>query len=63
MYIKFALIIGSFFGKVIVGYKKENLKSNRELKNKTKKSFKNDNSKIYLGISLELLRAVWGQLR
>ena len=22
---------------------------------------KNDNSKIYLGISLELLRAVWGQ--
>ena len=25
------------------------------------KEFKNDNSKIYLGISLELLRAVWGQ--
>ena len=23
--------------------------------------FKSDNSKIYLGISLELLRAVWGQ--
>ena len=23
---------------------------------------KNDNSKIYLGISLELLKAVWGQL-
>ena len=23
--------------------------------------FKNDNSKIYLGISLELLRAVWSQ--
>ena len=22
---------------------------------------KNDNSKIYLGISLEMLRAVWGQ--
>ena len=22
---------------------------------------KNDNSKIYLGISLELLRALWGQ--
>ena len=28
---------------------------------KIKKKFKNDNSKIYLGISLELLRAVWGQ--
>ena len=26
------------------------------------KKFKNDNSKIYLGISLDLLRAVWGQL-
>ena len=25
------------------------------------KEFKNDNSKIYLEISLELLRAVWGQ--
>ena len=25
-------------------------------------NFKNDNSKIYLGISLELLRAVWGHL-
>ena len=25
------------------------------------KILKNDNSKIYLGISLELLRAVWGQ--
>ena len=24
-------------------------------------NLKNDNSKIYLGISLELLRAVWGQ--
>ena len=24
------------------------------------KTIKNDNSKIYLGISLELLRAVWG---
>ena len=28
---------------------------------KKKKNFKNDNSKIYLGISLELLKAVWGQ--
>ena len=28
---------------------------------KSKKKLKNDNSKIYLGISLELLRAVWGQ--
>ena len=28
---------------------------------KIKKRVKNDNSKIYLGISLELLRAVWGQ--
>ena len=26
-----------------------------------KLKLKNDNSKIYLGISLELLRAVWGQ--
>ena len=26
-----------------------------------KKIFFNDNGKIYLGISLELLRAVWGQ--
>ena len=25
------------------------------------KKLKNDNSKIYLGISLELLRAVWSQ--
>ena len=25
------------------------------------KKIKNDNSKIYLGISLELLRAEWGQ--
>ena len=25
------------------------------------KKIKNTNSKIYLGISLELLRAVWGQ--
>jgi len=28
---------------------------------KNLKIFLNDNSKIYLGISLELLRAVWGQ--
>ena len=27
-----------------------------------KKSKKNDNSKLYLAISLELLRAMWGQL-
>ena len=29
---KFALKIGSFFGKVIVGYKNENLRSNGDLK-------------------------------
>ena len=28
---------------------------------KIKFKLKNDNSKIYLGISLELLRAVWSQ--
>ena len=28
---------------------------------KIKKRVKNDNSKIYLGISLELLKAVWSQ--
>ena len=28
---------------------------------KIKKKLKNDDIKIYLGISLELLRAVWGQ--
>ena len=38
------------------------MKIKRVIKNlKIKKIFKNDNSKIYLGISLELLRAVWGQ--
>ena len=31
------------------------------MSNKGLKNLKNDNSKIYLGISLELLRAVWGQ--
>ena len=33
----------------------------KNLKIKKLKELKNDNSKIYLGISLELLRAVWGQ--
>ena len=33
----------------------------KNLKIKKIKKFKNDNSKIYLGISLEPLRAVWGQ--
>ena len=28
---------------------------------KNLRKIKNDNSKIYLGISLELLRTVWGQ--
>ena len=37
---KFALKIASFFSKVIVGYKNENKRSNKELKN-----FLNDNSK------------------
>ena len=31
------------------------------IKNLKFKKLKNYNSKIYLGISLELLRAVWGQ--
>ena len=31
------------------------------IKNVKIKNLKNDNSKIYLGISLELLRAMWGQ--
>ena len=31
------------------------------MSNKGLKNLKNDNSKIYLGISLELLQAVWGQ--
>ena len=31
------------------------------IKNLKIKKLKNDNSKIYLGISLELVRAVWGQ--
>ena len=33
----------------------------KELKFKNLKNLKSDNSKIYLGISLELLWAVWGQ--
>ena len=33
----------------------------KNLKIKNIKKLKNDNSKIYLGISLELLRAVWVQ--
>ena len=35
----------------------------RVIKNLITKKVKNDNSKIYIGISLELLRAVWGQFR
>ena len=52
---KFALKVGSFFPKVI-GYQNE-----KGVMKDLKINFKNDNSKIYLGISLELLRAVWGQ--
>ena len=33
----------------------------KNLKIKKLKELKNDKSTIYLGISLELLRAVWGQ--
>ena len=59
---RFALKIGSFFFKVIVGFKNENYRSNKELKNKKKfKKLKNANSQIYQGISLVLLRAVCGQ--
>ena len=50
-----------FFCKVVVGYKNENWRSNIELKIFSKK-LKNGNSKIYLGISLDLLRAVWGHV-
>ena len=32
-----------------------------KIKGVIKDLIKNDNSKIYLGISLELLQAVWGQ--
>ena len=42
-----------------VGYKNENERSNKELKIKNKE--KMIIIKIYLGISLELFRAVWGQ--
>ena len=38
------------------------MKTKGILKNlKIKINFKNDNNKIYVEISLELLRAVWGQ--
>ena len=38
------------------------MKIKQVIKNlKIKFRLKNDNSKIYLGISLELLRAVWSQ--
>ena len=37
---KFALKIGSFFGKIIVYYKNENERSNGDLKLKTKKIVK-----------------------
>ena len=38
------------------------MKSKGIIKNlKIKKKVKNDSSKIYLGFSLELLRAMWGQ--
>ena len=57
---KFALNIGSFFCKVI-GFKNENKRNNKELKTKKISKIKNDNSKIYLRISLELLRTLWGQ--
>ena len=56
---KFALKIGSFFCKVTVGYKMKIKGVIKNLKIK-KKQFKKDNSKIYPGISLELLRAVCG---
>ena len=50
-----------FFCKVIVGYKMKIKGVIKNLKMKKIKKIKNDNSKIYLGISLELLTAVWGQ--
>ena len=56
---KFALKIGSFFWQ---GYKSRlKVKMKGMIKNLKLKKFFNDNSKIYLGISLELLRAVWSQ--
>ena len=42
------------------GFKKMKIKG--VIKNLKIKKFKNDISKIYLGISLEWLKAVWGQL-
>ena len=58
---KFALKIRSFFLYKVIGFKNENERNNKELKTKKILKIKNDNSKIYLRISLELLRAVWGQ--
>ena len=58
---KFALKIGSFFFcKVIVCYISYlmKIKGVRGLKIKENKKIKNDNSKLYVGISLELLWAV-----
>ena len=59
---KFTLKIGSFFDKIIVGYKMKIKGVINDLKfKKIFYNLKNYNSKIYLGISLELLWAVWGQ--
>jgi len=54
---KFALKNKVFFCKVTVRYKNENLRCNIELKILKQMI----TLKIYLGISLEKLRAVWGQ--
>ena len=51
---KFAFKIVSFLCNVIVGYKMKIKGVIKDLKQKIK-TLKNDNSKIYLGISLELL--------
>ena len=52
----------SFFGKVIVGYKKKNKGVIEDLKIKKKiKKMIVKIVKIYLGLSLVLLWAVWGQ--
>ena len=53
--VKFALKI-VFFCKMIVDCKNEK----GVIKNLKIKKLKNVNSRIYLGICLELLRAVWG---
>ena len=58
----YALKIGSFFGKDIVGYENENQGVIEDLKKERKKILiKKIIVKIYLGISLELLWAVWVQ--